>query len=283
VELNRTGLADARRAGLRGRAIFFIGNGAEAARWTGDWDWALGELEQILAWELEDGDRAWLLEQATVLRAWRGEAVGDELAEVRRLYAAVDSDSPQFDQFDVEAGVALAEGRLADARSAAHEIARISSLNAPSALPVAAHAALWSHDAAAAREDLSLLELTRTGGSFTQHRRMAFAAGVAALEGRTSEARTLYAEARRGLLDRGAIFEAALVAIDMATLLPPEDPDVIAAAEDARLLLDRLGARPFIDRLDRALAATPETPTGRPIETAADASAPVGGEAATGA
>jgi hypothetical protein len=42
----------------------------------------------------------------------------------------------------------------------------------------------------------------------------------------------------------------------MATVLDPSEPDVRAAAESAREILTRLGARPFLERLDAALAGT---------------------------
>ena len=42
----------------------------------------------------------------------------------------------------------------------------------------------------------------------------------------------------------------------MAILLDPADPEVRAAAEAAREILVRLGAAPFIERLDAALAST---------------------------
>jgi hypothetical protein len=43
----------------------------------------------------------------------------------------------------------------------------------------------------------------------------------------------------------------------MATLLDPDGPGVRAAAAAARDILVRLGARPFIARLDAALARSP--------------------------
>jgi hypothetical protein len=51
----------------------------------------------------------------------------------------------------------------------------------------------------------------------------------------------------------------------MATLLEPTTPEVLAAAEAAREILVRLGAAPFIARLDAALAG----PSGRTGHSAA--------------
>jgi hypothetical protein len=45
-----------------------------------------------------------------------------------------------------------------------------------------------------------------------------------------------------------------MAGIDMATLLDPASPDVRAAADQSREILVRLGAVPFVERLDLALA-----------------------------
>ena len=53
----------------------------------------------------------------------------------------------------------------------------------------------------------------------------------------------------------------------MATLLDPTDPEVRAAIEAGRAMLEGLGARPFVEQLDAAvaLAASRETDgVGRP-------------------
>jgi len=254
AQLNRAGLAEARRLGLRANSIFFLGNGADSVRWTGDWDWALGELAGALASDLDPGDRSWLLETEVVLRSWRGDAVADDVAELRRAYGAAGTAVGGTEAYDLEASLALSEGRVVDARAAAREFARLSHVNAPTAYPLSARAAIWGRDAEGAREDLAALDATGAHGAFISLRRTAFAAGIAALEDRPEEARRLYADARQGLLDRGVVFEAALVAIDMATVLGPDDPDAIAAAAEARPVLERLQARPFLARLDAALA-----------------------------
>ena len=52
----------------------------------------------------------------------------------------------------------------------------------------------------------------------------------------------------------GLAWDEALAGIDMATLLDPAEQEVRAAAEGARAILVRLGAAPFIERLDAAMA-----------------------------
>jgi hypothetical protein len=92
-------------------------------------------------------------------------------------------------------------------------------------------------------------------------------AGLAAVDGRGAEALALYRDALRGLRDLGLPWDEALTAIDMATVLDPGDPEVRAAADTARQILVGLGARPFVERLEAALARpmtrVEETPSPR--------------------
>jgi hypothetical protein len=264
-EMGRAGLAEARRLGERSRTVAFLGNVAEMARWIGDWDWALGELALFLDGDLDPEDRLWLMEADVVLRSWRGEEAADRIAELRAAYDTRPQDIwSDVSWADVEAHRGLADGRLAEARAAAHELARLSPLNSPTAYHVAARAALWGRDAAGVRDDLAGIEATGVRGPLVTLRRMVYSAGLAALEGRLQDARSRFVEARRELIDRGVDFEAALVAIDMATVLGRDDPDVLAAAADARPILERLRARPFLERLEAALGHT-----GRPAVEAA--------------
>ena len=254
MHMGRAGLAEALRLGLRGQASMFAGNLAEVARWTGDWDWAIDQVAAFLDGDLDVGRHSWLLTGSLVLRAWRGEAIDDDLAALRALQGGSAADSTLAgDRLDLELSLRLADGRLSECRAAARGMARISPLNAPAAYNVAVRAALWLRDPAAVAQDLAALDATGVRGPLVALRRTAFRAGIAALEGRAPEARSLYAEARRGLLDRGVAFEAAVVAIDMATLLGPGDPDAAAAASEARPILEQLGARPFVERLEAAL------------------------------
>jgi hypothetical protein len=77
-------------------------------------------------------------------------------------------------------------------------------------------------------------------------------AGIAALEGRASDALSGYREVLGVWRDLGLVWDEAMCAIDMATLLDPSEPEVASAAEVARRTLTRLGAKPFLARLDAA-------------------------------
>ena len=68
-----------------------------------------------------------------------------------------------------------------------------------------------------------------------------------------NEALGLYRDTLRGWREFGLAYDAALTGIDMATLLDPAEPEVRAAADSTREILTRLGAKPFLARLDAAM------------------------------
>ncbi|MGH3073624.1 MAG: hypothetical protein ACRDQC_01780, partial [Gaiellales bacterium] len=136
----------------------------------------------------------------------------------------------------------------------------------------AARAALLSHDVARANAALSGLVATGVHSATVDARRAEIRAGVAALDGHDAEAHALYRDALKGHRDTGVEVEAALTAIQMATLLDPSDPDVRAAADAARELFTRLGAVPLLARLEAAVNR-PTDGTGRPRRRSERASA----------
>jgi hypothetical protein len=77
---------------------------------------------------------------------------------------------------------------------------------------------------------------------------------VAALAGKQDEARTAYRAVLRTWRDMGLVFDEVLTVIDMATLLDPSDPEVLAVAATARETLVRLEAKPLLARIDAAVA-----------------------------
>ena len=119
---------------------------------------------------------------------------------------------------------------------------------------LAARACLLRGDASGAAADLDALEATGAHGPWNEARRVSIRAGLAALDGRTADALGLYADALRRFRDLGVAFDEALTATEMATLLDPTLPEVVAAADAARGILTRLRARPFLDRLEAAMA-----------------------------
>ncbi len=108
-------------------------------------------------------------------------------------------------------------------------------------------------DEAGARAELVALDGSGFHGQAIEADRVTIRAGITALEGRPTDALAFYREALKAWRDLGLVWDEALCGIDMATLLDPTDPEVRTAADSAREILVRLGAGPFIARLDATL------------------------------
>jgi len=254
LQTARDGAALSRRIGARtwlAGAVQAVGGSALR---TGGWDEGIAGLEATLAEGFEGTDRMQLLESLTTFRAYRGESVAEAVAEFPSLLG--DNADPQMSSLveSIAAVAAFGEGRYAEARALAHRSLEINEGGALAILPFAGRAAVWLRDAAAVRADLDALVALRLHGAALDADLATLRAGAAALEGRTGEALGLYREALQAWRDLGLAWDEALTGLDMAHVLDPSDPDVVAAAEMSRATLARLGAAPFLAELDRALA-----------------------------
>jgi len=275
LEAWREGLALARRVGSRLGVLRFVNNLGYTAFVAGDWDEALEQLDGQLAEDLERVDRIPLMANSVIVHACRGEDVTETLAELRRLIGdSTDRSAVHF--HDARGNVALATGQLGDAHMAWRHLADQDAGNAPEFRYRAARPALWEGDVEAARTDLAALDATGVRGAVAELRRTTIRAGIAALEGQPANALVQYREALRGWHDVGLAWDEALAGIDMATLLDPTEAEVRAAAASAREILVRVGAKPFVARLDAALARSPsaEPATARVAEPTAGRSVP---------
>ena len=254
----REGLALARRVGNRVSVLRMTNNLGYTAFVAGDWDEALEHLDGQEPEDLERADRIGLLGNSVIVHACRGEDVTEGLAELQRLMSDGRMGNTGFAD-DAIGNAAMAEGRLDDASSAWRHLADQDAINAPEFRYRAARPALWESDVAGARADLAALDATGVHGTVVELRRTAIRAGLVALEGQLGEAMVLYREVLRGLRDVGQRWDEALVGIDMATLLDPSDPYVRSVVESTREILVRLGAKPFVERLDAAMGRSTAT------------------------
>ena len=78
-------------------------------------------------------------------------------------------------------------------------------------------------------------------------------AGIAALEGQSAEALSLYREAMKIWRTTGAVWDEALTGIDMVELLDSSDPEVVEVITSTRAILEQLRAKPYLERLDAAV------------------------------
>lgn len=126
-----------------------------------------------------------------------------------------------------------------------------SGINSAAALAIQQRAALWLGDAGRAGEALAGMQGFR--GRWMAAVRLTAEAGLAAMEGRRDEAATAYSRALDAWRAIDSPLDLALCALDRAIL---RGPDPVAGGEDeAREIFTRIGATPFLARLDQTGAA----------------------------
>ena len=254
LSLGRSGYESARRLGQRSVASQILSNIAEVALVTGDWDWAMAELDDALWLELDRTDRLAMLGSRLQLEALRGDPLDDSLVKVEEL--SVDDPDPHHRGTVLASWLwdAFAGERLEAAYTSARELADASAFNAPYAYIHAARAALTMRDPRRARAALEALERTGVRGPALAMQKEAMEAGLAGLEGRRSEAITGFRDTSRRLSEVGMVLEVALNGLLAVQVLGPADGGARALAEEAREIFGRLGSRPFLRQVDDALA-----------------------------
>ncbi|HEX5467007.1 MAG TPA: adenylate/guanylate cyclase domain-containing protein [Candidatus Limnocylindrales bacterium] len=252
LALARAGLEEARRLGQRHLVVPLLLNSTQSAEETGDWAWAIAALDAD-ADDLEGSDRASILIELVRYLALRGEPSDEVAAEVERLQAGYTDAQTTQELASMRALRALAAGDPANAFTFWLSAGTASAFQ-PGHFLNAARAALWARDTAHAREALERFDAAGVHGPAYTAMWRTVKAGLTALEGGQDEALSGYREALREWRDLGAAFDQALVAIDMAELLPGPSTDLAAITAAARDILVQLQAQPFIARLDTALA-----------------------------
>jgi len=280
LAIARDGLEVAARQGSALYGFQMVGNGVVCAARTGDWDWADALLSDWLSNAITGQFYLELFVDRAIMTALRGADPSEDIAEADRLLPGI-SDT-QFVSYVhwARAWGSLCSGRLADARRQATEAVDVTGYFAPLALPLAARAALWAGDASAAAEATERIEGSVLRGQAIGLDLATIRAGIAALGGRRTEAIAGYREVLRGWRSAGLVFDETLAIVDLATVLVPterEMPEAATAIDEARATLTRLGAKPFLDRLDAgrpprdddpsrvttdAIGQTAATPTG---------------------
>jgi tetratricopeptide (TPR) repeat protein len=258
LDASRASLALAARLGDRAGYAFTLWGATEAAVDTGDWDWARAEIEAAMETAPGELELAWLTIGRLMIGSLRGEDLAEEATWLERFFGGSDDSKWREELLYVRFWTAFGAGRLADAYDAAMPPGRGHAPDQRHLYPYAAICALWEHDRERASTALADLDSAGAHGRVVDMNRRTIQAGLAALEGRTGDALSNFREALAGWRTLGSPWREALTGITMATLLEPADPEVRAAAGTAREILVRLGAAPFIARLDAALARSPD-------------------------
>jgi ATP/maltotriose-dependent transcriptional regulator MalT len=138
-----------------------------------------------------------------------------------------------------------------------------SSHGAAEAAAWAASVALWMGEPDLVREAAArYMEMPAPGRMFRILRTQAHA-NLAAADGRVDEALGLYRQAASDWRESGVVLSLGLLSTDMAVALDRSNPEVAAAAEEAREIWTRLGAAPLLARLAQPMPLNRGT-TGSP-------------------
>jgi len=160
--------------------------------------------------------------------------------------------------------VLLAHGELEPACAAVRALVDEDpeGINSVIALGYLGHASLWQRDAAGAREALE--RMASFHGRWTLAARQTIGAGLAALEGRDAnaggdaEAAARFREAAASWRSLDVTLDLALCGLDAAILLPPEHRPA-ELVDEARHVLEGLGAVPLLAQLERRAGALAPT------------------------
>ena len=253
-ELNAEEIALARRSGHRGSLLGLIANSGYTGFLTGDWDASLPPVEAALQEDLAPRDFLQIANNAIIIRATLGDDISELMAELERSSAEMSGALWRAFIADPSANAALARGDFAKARDEFKLLFESDSGQIPEYSYRAASAAIWAGDFDGAREFVKLSESTGGTGAVVEGRRASLKASMAALDGRTAEALGLYREALRNWRTAGGVWDEALTGLTMAQLLDPAEPEVAAAIDSTREILQRLKAKPYLERLDALLA-----------------------------
>jgi tetratricopeptide (TPR) repeat protein len=256
-DVAKAGLELAHRFGRR--HVFLEGNCYDGALRVGEWDWALAYAAETVLDAPQDRrpfDVA-LLAPVAVIAAFRGDfAVAQRAANTDE--GALEP-SARATLRITHADLALAEGRLEEAYSLAAGVEELTE-QPPFVIPsrlIAARAVLWLRDAKRLAEILEDIERREARWRWVQSTTTVLHAGLAALEGRETDAAQGYQSAAREFRDTLQLpFDLGLCQMEFA-LFVPDHPDAAAAAMEAREIFTRLNSPPLLERLAPAIEPLP--------------------------
>ena len=254
VSVERAGIVLARRLGRRSEEMTALGNAAEDARRTGEWAWAISEIDAALQLDVDDATRLTLLGVAEFFRILQGRSDESQLASLTERLQTLDDRDVAAGAYDLRALVALTRGDFREACDSWMRIVGTSELNTPYCLPRAGNAAVLAGDAAAARAALAQLDALGTRGRAVDTDRIAIRAGIAAIEGDVAAAVDGYRAAIAAWRDLGLPWDEALTALSAVRRLGMDAPGVSDWAEAAQVTFRRLEAAPMLVLLESAVA-----------------------------
>jgi hypothetical protein len=260
TEIARDALEVAREIGDRGMYNFLLGSLATGLIDDGrEWDAHIELMRDTLESATLTYDRARLRIILGLFEIARGENLDELVADVTAL--AGDSDDP-----DLLLGVYMARcerARLRGEDEVAFQTAmqgiQLKHQNPEISAFAAMDAAIWGRNLEHMRIAYGHVSATPQSGTYFNAYRSHATGAVAALEGRAADAVAALRDARNAMRQMQQHYVAARMDVNAAILLPGE-PEVRAWAEATRPLLEELRARPYLERLDAALAEGESSP-----------------------
>jgi class 3 adenylate cyclase/tetratricopeptide (TPR) repeat protein len=258
-EIARAALDLARRVGDRGMAVWL----SWVAGWCtyregDDWTSSIAATTEDLGAALAPSDEEQLLSSRCLFLVARGDDRDEDFSRLEALGTTLPDQQMQA-RLEMNRGDrALLQGHHLSAFEAFLRSTDLYSAWTGVGLPLALRAALWMKDVERARATARRLDDFPASGRTVQVDRAAAAAGIAALEGRSSDAVAGYLDVLQRWQGLGLYFDFARAALDFVLLVGPEVPEARTAAAEARPIFERLGARPYLERLDAALARSSE-------------------------
>jgi tetratricopeptide (TPR) repeat protein len=258
LRLERAAIELARQLGRRSAEMVTLGNAAEDARRTGDWAWAIEELEAAIDLDLDESTQLTLRAALALLQCLRGQLAPDVLQNILAGISRLEDSDTKATAFDLQAHDALLRGEYRSAYENHMLVIGISDLNAPYSLPRAGHAAVLAGDVDGARAALAQLDALGTRGRAVDADRAGIRAGIAAIEGDPAAAVAAYRTAIEAFRDLGLPWDEALTALSAAKRIGPDAPGVREWVETARATFIRLEAAPILGLLDDAMGVRPD-------------------------
>jgi tetratricopeptide (TPR) repeat protein len=215
------------------------------------WDELVEELEEELERATGPVEEARLLNSLITFQTVRGEPAADRTERRADLIRPMTDPMAHALQGWLVADELLLRG---DHRRAAEAFERAAVPGLILPLGLAARAALWDGDVETLRRLVTRLDDDPEVPTDARSFKIASHAGLDALEGRRTEAHAGYREAFRRSRVAQADLEYALFVIDAVVALGADDPELALAVDEAREILTRVGARPYLAKLEEVSA-----------------------------
>ena len=259
IAVLRTGVEVALKTGRRDWLLALSGFLSGQLASIGDFDDALAVIDVVADADRPPSERADAIVHRAEIAAYRGDASAwhQAMAEAEVLVGGNSSPQRLWAWAVTAMQVALAEGRLDDARREARGIGGNWAIWGAIG---SARAALRAGDADGAHAAISSALLRDDIGLIFDRGRLSLRASLAAIDGRRDEAVAGYREATRLSRELDDPLGLADTLLDAIMTLGPTDPEAAGFAAEARLVYERRGARALLARLDEALAVSPPSP-----------------------